>query len=76
MCSTRERFVEIINAPTADVVEVVRCGECEHWKGAVKDILLGECVGYCHNNDFPFHCEERPITRETYFCGSGERRDT
>lgn len=27
-----ECIVELINAPTADVVEVVRCKDCKYWK--------------------------------------------
>ena len=57
----------------ADFVEVVRCKNCEHWHYTGKG-LMDDRVGICGNDDFPFHCEQRPITRETDFCSYGERR--
>jgi hypothetical protein len=63
------------NVPAVDVVEVVRCGKCKHWKNKRKGVL-DEYVGECYNNDFPFHCEYRPIMQENAFCSYGERRDT
>lgn len=65
---------EIAEMPTADVVEVVRCGKCKHWKSKRKGIL-DEYVGDCHNTDFPFNCEHSPIMSETDFCSYGERID-
>lgn len=70
------KSISVINEqPTADVEEVVRCGECEYWK-CKREGLLGKYVGDCYNFDFPFVCENRPITRENDFCSYGERRDT
>ena len=54
MCSTRERFVEIINAPTADVVEV-KHGEWK-WDKRFSDYTCSLCgnwdlktPNYCPN---------------------------
>lgn len=60
--------------PAADVVEVVRCEKCKHWKNH-RTGLLNIKVGECHNDDFPFHCESQPITRATDFCSYGERKE-
>lgn len=50
--------------PTADVVEVVRCGECRHWK---KDVP--GCT------DFARRCELGGyMIGATGFCLYGERR--
>ena len=67
-----EDFLEEV--PTADVVEVVRCGKCKHWSCHSKGKLIDEKIGMCYNNEFPFHCEDRPIMRATDFCSYGERR--
>ena len=56
---------EISDLPTADVVEVVRCKDCAYYNAKLMT---------CYNNDFPFNCESRPITREDDFCSYGERR--
>lgn len=46
------RGVKILNQyPAADVVEVVRCGECIYWRGE-NDLCKGICIdfdadGYC-----------------------------
>ena len=61
--------------PTADFVEVVRCGKCKHWRMVSYDPLFGKTFGRCHNNDFPFMCEERPITNADNFCSYGKRND-
>lgn len=46
----------------ADVVEVVRCGQCKHWK-------INPCNlygGYCR------YCDSAKID---HFCGYGERKE-
>jgi hypothetical protein len=54
---------DIDNAPTADVVEVVRCKDCKYW---VED------------KDFGMFCSHWGSTltesRENDFCSYGERR--
>ena len=59
----------------SELVEVVRCKDCKHWK-CKRAGMFGDYVGDCHNNDFPFLCEQRPITKETAYCSYGERKDT
>lgn len=51
----------IEDAPTADVVEVVRCGQCKHWKINPNN-LYG---GYCR------YCEGASID---HYCSYGERK--
>ena len=54
-----------INAfPAADVVEVVRCGQCRH---ATDDIIV-EGVCYCHKIQQGMFLDG--------FCSYGERRNT
>ena len=53
-------FIE--SQPTADVAEVVRCGECKKWKINPNN-LYG---GYCR------HCEGASID---HFCSYGERKN-
>lgn len=50
----------IDSAPPADVVEVVRCGECTKW-----DAHEGDEYGTCANGDY--------VSRNDYCCW-GERR--
>ena len=51
---------------SAEVVEVVRCKDCKHWKQTDEiPVHYGECLdsvfGYC-------------APREDFFCKDGERR--
>lgn len=70
----------ILDAPTVDAVEVVRCKDCEKWKchGMPFDITKGTC----YNPRFHFHHGHvlnecfMPVTNETDFCSYGERRAT
>ena len=50
--------------PAADVVEVVRCGQCKH---ATEDIIV-EGVCYCHKIQQGMFLDG--------FCSYGERRNT
>lgn len=50
----------IKNAPTADVVEVVRCKDCEYYQ---RDLMWGH--GYCYGQK----------RKEDWFCADGRRRD-
>lgn len=60
--------------PTVDVVEVVRCGKCKHWM-YIGQGLDAVRIGKCCNDNFPFHCEQRPIMKEDDFCSYGEKKD-
>ena len=66
-------MIEIDEAPTADVVDVVRCKDCKHW-GCVRTTMIGGKVGNCYNDGSPFHCEQPPIMKPNDFCSYGERR--
>lgn len=56
----------IIALPAADVVEVVRCKDCEHYHAA-KD-----CFGWCVNIESPVW--DRGVEND-WFCADGERRE-
>ena len=65
-----EKFeAAILNIPAADVVEVVRCRECVHWKPigskAGNSFSDMEYIGGC---EFTKYCR-----RESDFCSYGER---
>ena len=66
-----------IQAPTADVVEVVRCKDCKMWESYENT----SGAGYCHNKKFCFTYgamldkEFTPITMPDEFCSYGERRE-
>ena len=63
----------IQNAPTADVVEVCRCRDCEYWHKKVFDDIYERYVGECHcpqwENDYFWY-----ETTETDFCSNGKRK--
>ena len=65
-----EAVTRVENFPAADVVEVVRCRECVHWK------LIGSKAGnsfsdmeYIGGCEFTKYCR-----RESDFCSYGERK--
>ena len=65
MAHIHNRCLEIIkDAPTADVVEVVRCKDCKHWKRMNGDKRL-QC----------FHGHGLIRTTENDYCSRGERRE-
>lgn len=57
----------LIQAPTADVVEVVRCKDCRYY--AVSD-FNGEILHGCEANGGLLDCEPNS------FCSYGERRES
>lgn len=61
--------IEIIaNAPTADVVEVVRCKDCRWWEWE----YAGGTVGRCQN---PRNGLVYELTDDTDYCSYGERSE-
>ena len=68
---TKEDAIQCVRAiPAADVVEVVRCRECVHWKPtgskAGNSFSDMEYIGGC---EFTKYCR-----RESDFCSYGERK--
>lgn len=59
-------------APTADVVEVVRCKECKY-----ND--RGDCIhpdNVSHSYDCDWNCYEHHLSiSDDHFCSHGERKD-
>ena len=58
----------IDNAPTADVVEVVRCKDCEYWRNPQVSKYDGLVRGEC------YHAECGGVWENGY-CSDGERRN-
>ncbi len=52
----------ILNAPLADVVEVVRCGQCKNWRINPNNLYGGYCK----------RCECASID---HYCSYGQRRE-
>ena len=65
-----EAILRVKEAPAADVVEVVRCRACKHWKPSgsktVNPFSDMEYIGGC---EFTKYCR-----RESDFCSYGERK--
>ena len=55
----------VMQAPTADVVEVVRCKDCKHYGRKYGDTVIGYC---CHTKQSGY-CDK------DHFCSYGERRE-
>lgn len=65
-----KRSLLIDTQPTADVVEVVRCKDCRHYKRNVP------CVGGYYNGCDEWLDEGNPITvYDNDFCSYGERAE-
>lgn len=57
---------DLINEPTADVVEVVRCKDCKYWGGITFGNICRRWTGLNVKN----------CTKPNDFCSYGERRET
>jgi hypothetical protein len=57
-------IAEIVNAPTVDAVEVVRCKDCKHYKEDTLTCIPRLRLAFEHPNYYP---ED--------FCSYGERKD-
>ena len=55
----------MVDAPAADVVEVVRCKDCVYWDG----------MGYKGLCEAPMNGLVREYTDDDSFCSYGERRE-
>lgn len=60
------------NAPTEDVVPVVRCKDCKYWNKTDTDIIVNIDYGKCTNSNSPYHNEEETTGGD--YCSYGERR--
>lgn len=58
----------MVDAPAADVVEVVRCSSCAWWEPRT----YGSCVGRCQNPDNGLY---RDYTDEDDYCSYGKRKN-
>ena len=54
------------SAPTVDAVQVVRCGECKHFKKPLSPDMWGWCKKVSMDNK---------ATVEDWFCADGEREE-
>lgn len=67
----------IVQTPSEDVVEVVRCKNCKHWKPMDDGISWnnkGRTDGQCEIL-WQTHNAERHLTNDEHFCGYGERKE-
>lgn len=70
---TPQDIVKVVwNAPTADVVAVVRCKDCKHWNNKGYDPILESAFGECLKSFEDYHCCE---TTEGDYCSYGDRRE-
>lgn len=68
LCNADEAKQKIKNAPSADVVEVVRCEDCEHWKCNPNTDKYGACQKVSYDDfEVVMECDD--------FCSYGERRE-
>ena len=71
MCKICE-FKQLLDKPTADVVEVVRCKDCEFWQEKWHDVSINQVWGECHQ---AISCLGKYTeTEEDDFCSCGEKR--
>ena len=73
-CTPKSTFGIVLNAPTVDAVEVVRCKDCKH---STLPAVLTQKYGEpgtltCHNWHSP--CNKRNVKWDD-FCSYGERKD-
>ena len=61
----------ICNAPTADVVEVVRCRDCKYFVDEDETDILGLCT--CKRIAIAYNGELYP--ERDFYCPYGERRE-
>lgn len=60
--------IRVLDAvPAADVMEVVRCGECEYWDTTWNPKAAKNGEHYCPATDL--------FTTPNWFCADGERRE-
>lgn len=55
----------LIQAPSADVVEVVRCKDCKHYGGVTYGYVCSKYSG----------AETKVCTEKDHYCSYGERRE-
>lgn len=68
-------FKTIINAPTADVVEVVRCRECKHLYKAIGSIVVnGEKETFIYDGLCGATYPNVTVRDFDHYCSYGERR--
>lgn len=67
-------FNAIANAPTADVVAVVRCKDCEWWRHTYHDPITNYDYGVCLCDQWEYKGEFAGTTSND-FCSYGERKE-
>lgn len=66
MYATNELTALLRKVECGQLVEVVRCGECENWRKHISE-LFGKDYGYCRVCMMD--------TKKDHFCSYGERKD-
>lgn len=49
-----------------------RCEDCDYWKRASRNAKTGYCKAV-HEDGFPFHPEQEPVTAEDFSCAYGKK---
>ena len=60
---------DLYNLPTSDVVEVVRCKECQKWDTSQKFLTSCACSRWSQSMPYP------RLTNPDDFCSFGERKE-
>ena len=63
----------MVDAPTADVVEVVRCKDCRHWSHTCTDPIIEYDYGICLFGQWEWQ-NEYPSTTSKDFCSYGVKK--
>lgn len=63
---TIKHLIDIKTIPTADVVEVVRCRDCEDWQD--------DWIPSCGDNGSHYCATMDSVMKPTDYCSYGERR--
>lgn len=66
-------YQQIANLPTADVVEVVRCKNCKHFKSKGTEFLVNDIFGNCEKSSTGLFDDGEEVYGNDY-CSYGERR--
>ena len=70
----------IVDAPAADVVEVVRCKDCKHWRQQTNYQGAPLSFGFCESDDMwqslygETYEVEHIDTDDDFYCGYAKRR--
>lgn len=65
----------MVDAPAADVVEVVRCKDCKFWDECFNDPITSYQYGFCNSDKWRDVEGWEQETNGQDFCSYGERKE-